>query len=147
MLYNRQGKNDEAEKLLREVVHQEPDMYEVQYSLGLLLAERKKYQDASLYLSTAARGMPNRARVSYNLGMLMGFLRKDVEAEAALQKALAISPDNAEYLTALAQFYLKRGKYREAEPFAKRLSEAHPTHPAGREMLEFIHSRAPNEKK
>ena len=122
-------------------------MHEMQYSLGLLLAERKNYQDASLYLSMAARGIPGRGRVHYNLGMLMDFLRKDVEAEAALQKALAISPDNAEYLTALAQFYLKRGKYREAEPFAKRLSEAHPTHPAGREMREFIHSRIPNEKK
>jgi predicted Zn-dependent protease len=77
----------------------------------------------------------------------MDFLEKDAEAQAALQKALAISPDNAEFLTALTQFYLKRGKYREAEPFAKRLYEAHPTHPAGREMLEFIQSRVPNEKK
>jgi len=146
MLYNRQGKNDAAEKLLREVVRQQPNMYEVQYSLGLLLAERKKYKDASLYLSTAARGMPNRARVSYNLGMLMDFLQKDMEAEAALRQALAISPDNAEYLIALAQFYLKRGKYREAKPFAKRLSKVHPTNPAGPKMLEFIHQKIPKEK-
>ena len=146
MLYNRQGKNDAAEKLLREVVRQQPDMYEVQYSLGLLLAERKKYKDASLYLSTAARGMPNRARVSYNLGVLMDFLQKDMEAETALRQALAISPDNAEYLIALAQFYLKRGKYREAKPFAKRLSEVHPTNPAGPKMLDFIYQKIPKKK-
>ena len=57
MLYNRQGKNREAEKLLREVVEWEPELYEVSYSLGLLLAEMQKYQDAERYLGKAAAGM------------------------------------------------------------------------------------------
>jgi tetratricopeptide (TPR) repeat protein len=146
MIYNQQGKNDQAEKLLREVVKHHPQMYEVQYSLGLLLAERKKYQEAALYLSNAARGLPGRARVSYNLGVLMDYLQKDAEAEAALGNALSISPDNADFLIALAQFYLKRGRLHDAEPLAKRLVEHHPAHPAAVEISAIIEQEKANKK-
>ena len=70
--------------------------------------------------------------------MLLDFLQKDVEAEAALGKALAIAPDNADYLTALAQFYLKRGRLREAQPLAERLIQSHPNHPAAARRKAFI---------
>jgi tetratricopeptide (TPR) repeat protein len=146
MIYNRQGNNDQAERLLREVVKHHPEMYDVHYSLGLLLAERQKYQEATRFLSTAARGLPGRARVSYNLGVLLDFLQKDVEAEAALGKALAIAPDNADYLTALAQFYLKRGRLREAQPLAERLIQSHPNHPAAARMRAFIEQEQAKQK-
>ncbi len=146
MIYNRQGNNDQAERLLREVVKHHPEMYDVHYSLGLLLAERQKYQEATRFLSTAARGLPGRARVSYNLGVLLDFLQKDVEAEAALGKALAIAPDNADYLTALAQFYLKRGRLREAQPLAERLIQSHPNHPAAARMKAFIEQEQAKQK-
>lgn len=144
MLYNRQGKNDDAEALFREVVAHQPELYDVQYSLGLLLAERQKYQEASLYLSTAARGLPNRHRIAYNLGVLLDFLKKDVEAEAALEQALSLSPDNADYLTALAQFYLKRELFRKAEPLAQHLYKTHPANPAGPQMLKYIQHNLAN---
>ena len=146
MIYNRQGNNDQAERLLREVVKHHPEMYDVHYSLGLLLAERQKYQEATRFLSTAARGLPGRARVSYNLGVLLDFLQKDVEAEAALGKALAIAPDNADYLTALTQFYLKRGRLREAQPLAQRLIQSHPNHPAAARMKAFIEQEQAKQK-
>jgi tetratricopeptide (TPR) repeat protein len=41
MLYIRRGKKIPAEALLREVVEEHPDLYEIKYSLGLLLAEKK----------------------------------------------------------------------------------------------------------
>ena len=43
MLYNQLGKNNKSERLLHEVVQAHPQMYELQYSLSLLLAEQKKY--------------------------------------------------------------------------------------------------------
>ncbi len=38
-VYNLQGKNAEAEKLLREVLTENPEISQVNYSLALLLAE------------------------------------------------------------------------------------------------------------
>jgi tetratricopeptide (TPR) repeat protein len=138
MVYNRMGKNSEAEQLLREVVQAQPRLHEVQYSLGLLLAERKNYEEASLYLSMAARGLPNRARVHYNLGLLLDFLHKDLEAQTALLRALELEPDNLDFLNALAQFYVKRGRYQEAKSIAEQMIAEHPSSPLGRNLLGFI---------
>jgi len=46
MLYNAQGKNKKAEKLLMQILEEQPQMYEIAYSLGLLLVEEKKYDSA-----------------------------------------------------------------------------------------------------
>ena len=73
-------------------------MYEAHYSLGLLLAEEKKYAEAANYLKQAARGLPTRARIHYNLGLLMQYLKQDLDAEAALLKAQELEPDNLDYL-------------------------------------------------
>ena len=58
MLYNQLGKKDETEALLREVANSHPEVPDVAYSLGLLLAERKNYAEAAVYLEKAASGMP-----------------------------------------------------------------------------------------
>ena len=44
ILYTQLGRNAEAETLLREVVKAYPELYDVHYSLGLLLAEEKNMQ-------------------------------------------------------------------------------------------------------
>jgi tetratricopeptide (TPR) repeat protein len=43
MLLNAQGKKEMAEVLLRDVVEEHPDLYEIKYSLGLLLAEKRHF--------------------------------------------------------------------------------------------------------
>ena len=94
MLYNRRGKNREAEALLRDVLRNNPDMYDIHYSLGLLLAEEQKFAAAIDSLGQAARGLPRRPRVHYNLGLLLAQLRRDDEAEAALRRTIGLDPDN-----------------------------------------------------
>jgi tetratricopeptide (TPR) repeat protein len=141
MLYNREGKNEAAERLLREVVGEHPDMYDIQYSLGLLQAERKNYSDAAMNLSMAARGLPDRGRVHYNLGLLLEYLGKDLEAEAALQNAVEIEPENMDFLTALAEFYLKRQHYGQAKSLAQRMVAVNPANPVGAQILNFVEAR------
>jgi Tfp pilus assembly protein PilF len=138
MLYNQQGKNDQAEQLLREVVESEPELYEIAYSLGLLLVEMKKQDQAVKYLGIAAEGLESRSRVWYNLGLLQASLGQDAEAETALQKTLELEPDNPDYLFALADFYLKRGRLQRAGYYAERLTEKHPQNPIGFQLLRFI---------
>ncbi len=141
MIYNQMGENSEAERLLREVVTDHPDFHEVEYSLGLLLVEEGKYEEAAKFLSEAAAGMPDRARVHYNLGLLLQQLGRDAEAEAALLRTLEIEPDSLDYLYALADFYLKRGKFQEAKLIAEQMISAYPSSPIGTDLMKFINAR------
>ena len=141
MLFNQLGRDDETESLLREVVDANPELYDVQYSLGLLLAEKKKYAEAAVHLEIAAKGMPERARVRYNLGLLLQHMKRDMEAEAALLGALEIEPENLDYLYALADHYLKRGKLLQARDIAEQMIAKHPDNPVGRDILNYINKQ------
>ena len=138
MLYNQRGENDKAEVLLREVTAAHPQMHEIAYSLGLLLSEMKKYDQAAVYMEKASKGMPEHARVYYNLGLLLQYLKRDAEAEDALLTALKIEPDSMDYLYALGDFYLKRGKFQKAKGIALQMVAKHPDKPIGKELLGII---------
>jgi predicted CXXCH cytochrome family protein len=128
------GRNAEAETLLRQVVSAYPDNHEAAYSLGLLLVEMGKPEEAAAMLARAAKGMPANARAHYNLGLLLQRLQRWPEAEAALTRAAAIEPDGADYLFALGDHYLQRGRASDALAQAERLLTALPTHPAGPQL-------------
>ena len=137
VLYNQAKRNDEAEKLLREVVSENPDLHEVSYSLGLLLAEQGKFEEAAVYLERAARGLPNRARVHYNLGLALQYLgRKD--ATAALRKALDIEPDNIDFMYVLADHFMKQGNLADAREVVQQMIERHPENQLGFNLMRLI---------
>ena len=138
MLYNQMGQNNEALTLLRDVATTHPELYDVQYSLGLLLAEEKQYEEAANYLKLAASGMPERARIHYNLGLLLQHLKRDSDAEEALLKAQELEPDNLDYLYALADFYLKREKLQKAKNIAEEMVARHPNQRIGHDILNLI---------
>jgi Flp pilus assembly protein TadD len=138
MLYNQMGRKDETEMLLREVVAAHAELYDVQYSLGLLLAEKKQFEEAARHLAAAAAGLPQRSRVHYNLGLLLQQLKRDADAEAALLTALEIEPDNLDYLYALADHYLKRQKFAQARQIAEQMIVKHPNNSIGHDILNFI---------
>jgi tetratricopeptide (TPR) repeat protein len=141
MLYNQIGQKDEAESILRDVVTSHPELHDIEYSLGLLLAEKKQYDEAAVYLKRAARGMPDRARIHYNLGLLLQHLKRDSEAEAELSKAVTLEPDNMDYLYALTEYYIKRGKFREAKPIAEQMIARHPAVQVGHNLLSIINRK------
>ncbi len=76
--------------LLREVVTAYPEQSEASYSLGLLLAEMGRSEEAERFLAAAASGMTGNARVHYNHGLLLAGLGRDDEAERSLGRALEI---------------------------------------------------------
>jgi tetratricopeptide (TPR) repeat protein len=141
MLYNQIGQKDEAESILRDVVTSHPELHDMEYSLGLLLAEKKQYDEAAVYLKRAARGMPGRARIHYNLGLLLQHLKRDSEAEDELSKAVTLGPDNMDYLYALTEYYLKRGKFQEAKPIAEQMVARHPAMQVGHNLLSIINRK------
>ena len=98
----------------------------------------KKYHQAAIYLEKAAEGMPDRPRVHYNLGLLSQYLQQNEKAEAALLRALELDSDNMDYLYALADYYLKRGKLHKAKGIAKQMVAKHPDNRIGYDLLEHI---------
>jgi Tfp pilus assembly protein PilF len=141
MLLNGQGRKDEAETLLREVLEAYPEQHEIAYSLGLLSAELGRFEDAASFLERAAAGMPQRARVFYNLGLVQQQLGRD--AEAALLRTLELEPDNLDYLVAMADFYLKRGDLGRAEVVADAIVARHPRSEVGPRIKAYIQSLRP----
>jgi len=138
ILCSQQGRNEEAEALLREVVEAYPEVYDAAYSLGLLLVETGQQHEAAKLIEQAAQGMPEASRVHYNLGLLQQSLGEDLAAEARLLHALTVEPRNMEYLYALVDFYIKRGRYDEALPMADRMIAEQPEAQIGHEMKALI---------
>ncbi|WP_027184620.1 tetratricopeptide repeat protein [Desulfovibrio inopinatus] len=139
MLYNRQGRNQEAEKLLREVLQQHPEMYEVSYSLGLLLAEMQHYQDAAFYLGKAGAGM-HYARAYYNQGQVLLMLNEPEQAEQAFQNALSLAPQSQEIFGALVGLYLNTNQPEKAKILAETILRRNPNHHAAQELLKHLNN-------
>jgi len=144
MLYNTTGKKHLAEALLREVVDEHPDLHDIQYSLGLLLAEKKDLDQAVIFLGDAAAGLPQRSRIQYNLSLLLKQLNRHAEAEAALNRALAVDPNNPDYLYALAVLYLEGNRPEDAMKVANQLRESHPNLAIGHDLVNYIKSARVN---
>jgi predicted CXXCH cytochrome family protein len=131
ILLNGQGRNDEAERLLRDVVEAYPDQHDAAYLLALLLAETGRVPDAVPFLERAAAGDPTRSRVQYNLGLALQTTGRLREAEAALRRALELEPSNPDYVLALGDHYLRRGETRRALALAERLLATEPANAVG----------------
>jgi predicted CXXCH cytochrome family protein len=127
LLYNRRGQNDLAEQLLKEVVSAEPEQYELQ-----------KYDEAAVFLAQASKGLPERARIHYNLGLLYQFLQNLPLAEDELRTALDLEPQSLDFQYALADHYLKLGRFEDARPIVEDMVFLHPENPIGSQMMEFI---------
>lgn len=142
VLLSRRGENVEAEALLRKAVELEPQVGDLHYSLGLLVAEDpRRLPEAVRHLAQAATLMPEHARVRYNLGLALQYLQQDREAEQMLLRAYQLERDNEQFLVALMQFYGQRGQWDRAAYFARLLVQLRPDHPPYRQVLQDIERR------
>jgi tetratricopeptide (TPR) repeat protein len=138
VLLSARGEQAEAEQLLREVVEAYPDNHDAAYMLALLLVERQRPAEALTFLERAASGMPRNSRAWYNLGLLRQSLGQDPAARQALIAAVDLEPENPDYLYALADHYLKRARFTEALPIARRLAAAVPEAEIGPQLVAYI---------
>jgi Flp pilus assembly protein TadD len=132
------GRNDAAERVLREGIDRAPEEGELHYSLGLLLAEEKRLSEAESALHRAAALLPCRARVHYNHGLALQQLGRRTEAREALRKARRIDPRDPGIAHALAVFYAQQGQWELALPHARDLVALAPGEPEPEDLLRRI---------
>ncbi len=142
-LLSKQGKNRDAEEVLREAVRLQPAWGQAHYSLGLLLAEdRKRLPEAIRSLERAAGYWTDNPRIPYNLGIAYWQSENFDQAIKALKQALEMQPDNPEFVQSLIQLYVQRRQPKKALPYARRLLELAPDSPGLRAFVGQIESKA-----
>ena len=121
-LYARMGQPERSEEVLRRILEFEPANGETHYSLGLLLAEQKRFDEAAHHLGAAADALPQRARVRYNHALALQHAGNRDQAEAALLAADGIDAHDPDILHAIVIFYAQDERWKDALPFARRLA-------------------------
>lgn len=107
-LYNALGPNQDAAREFLEAIERAPGERELQYSLGLLLAEEERLEDSLRALGEAVRVLPEHARVHYNYGLALQQLGRLEEAEAAMLNAHRLDSVDPDVLQALVAFYAQQ---------------------------------------
>ena len=127
--------------MLKEGLQRQPAIGELQYSLGLVLAEDKRIEEAAAALAKAAKLLPERARVHYNLGLALQQLGRRQPAEAALLQAQRLDPRDPALCYALAIFYAQGGQLAQALPWAEKLLALDPANVESRQLLAQLRAR------
>ena len=91
----------------------EPGAAQVAYSLGLLVAETGKMEEAAALLARAAAGLPSYARAAYNAGLALAQVGRHAEAERMLRRAVELEPSSYDFAFALGDFLLRQGRLAE----------------------------------
>ena len=136
MLYDQRGEKPQAERQFREILRIEPDLAEIHYSLGLLLAEdESRLAEAAESLAAAAELSPDNPRIHYNLGLAYQTLKRPGDAEKELKRALKLSDsDPTDCLVALAILYSQQKHLQEAARYADELIRIQPGNPQWQEF-------------
>ncbi|MGE4550629.1 MAG: tetratricopeptide repeat protein [Opitutales bacterium] len=143
MLLSRQGRNPEAEKLLREVIGLEPSWGQAYYSLGLLIAENPaRLVEAADALRKATLLEKDFGRAHYNLGLCLWKLEKRDAAALEMGKASELEPNNPEYPWNIAQMYAQAKRWADALPYAEKAAQLSFGNPDAQIFLRIVRERA-----
>jgi tetratricopeptide (TPR) repeat protein len=125
-LYRAQGREADAELLLRQTISIAPNAAAPRHALGLTLIRAKRYDDALEPLRRAAELDPDQPRYAYVYAVALDSRGQAAAARGVLEKALAGSPSNIQLLSALLQNAMSARDLARALPIAERLSMLQP---------------------
>ena len=139
-LLNRQTRNADAEVILRDGLALTHDDGEMHYSLGLLLAEEERMDEAVPALEQAAR-LTDRARVRYNLGLALQQMDRLDDAERELRSARELDATDPDILLALTRLLMTSQRWGEAREMATALVQLRPMANGPQQLLNEIQVR------
>ena len=118
-----QGRNAEAEELLRDSLEIQPAWGQIHYSLGLLLAEdRNRLPEAIRSLERAAGYWPENPRVTFNLGIAYWQSNRVEDAVRSFECSIKLQPGNLEYRQRLSELLAQNNRWSDALPHLRYLN-------------------------
>jgi len=143
-LYYSQKKFKKCEDLFNKVIEQEPDFGQAYYSMGLLLAEQNRMEEAASYLGNASKLIDYNDRVIYNYGLILQKSGKIKEAEDAFKEGIKKFPGSESNLYAFSYLLIQQERWSEATIYLKNLTEIAPDNQQYKQMLVDITARISN---
>jgi tetratricopeptide (TPR) repeat protein/nitrate/TMAO reductase-like tetraheme cytochrome c subunit len=128
-VYNSQGKNDQALKVLEDAAKIDKTNDRIFYNLGLLYYEMKNIPSAEIFFSKAVALKSGNPRVYYNYGLLLSENKKFKEAENILLKGITVNPNDPALYYALTHVYISSNDPVKAKQTGIKLKQLDPVNP------------------
>ena len=122
------GKHDEARKLVRSVLRENPDDINALNLMGRICLSQEAFNDAEAFLRKAVGLAPDFAAAWAVLSMSLKKQSKHDEAVEALEKALSLEPRNADWHSTLGSLLMVWGKEERALVSLDRALAINPHH-------------------
>lgn len=116
-LLNVQGRKQEGEKVLKELLRKKPDYYEASCLLGDILYEEENYKEAANVYLQALNYNPDKYELYYNLGMVYTKLNDFQSAKEYYEKAAELNSLLYHAKYNLGQIALLYNEIEEAEEY------------------------------
>jgi tetratricopeptide (TPR) repeat protein len=137
-LYRAQGRDGEAEPVLRQAIALAPGFAPARHALGLLLVRRHDMAGALAALQKAVELAPENARYAYVYAVALNAAGQPQDALAILKQANARHPADTDILIALATVSRDAGDRTGAIGYAEELVRVAPNDAQGRALLESL---------
>lgn len=136
-LYYTRKMYKEAEMMYRKVIEMEPAYERSYYSLGLMLSELKRMDEAIEVFKKGAR-KGNNPRIYYNWGLALHQQQKIKEAENAYKEGLTRFPNDESLMYIISLLYFQNERYIEAEAILDKLLQQNQRHRDARALMEQV---------
>jgi tetratricopeptide (TPR) repeat protein len=127
LLYG-QSRHELAEDELRQALAAEPDNAYAHALLGLCLAHREKFDDATAETQQAIHLAPDFSFAHYAHAHVMFDRNRFSEALTAINEAIRLDPQDADYFSVLANIHLNERRWRDALNAAEQGLQFNPEH-------------------
>ena len=117
------GDYDEAMRLFKEVLEDNPVATEAFVGIGDIYLAKKEWKQAEQVFTRAAKLDPRNFDAQYGHGVSLQMTKRFVEAIRAYHRALTIAPEDAGANLNIATTYLQMGRPKSAVVFAERAVE------------------------
>ena len=134
----KQGRQGEAETLLREKLVHSPNSERLRFQLGVVLFGREKYAAAAAEFERACELKPDNIEALCNLGHALRLGGREEDALGAFAAAVRLSPGNTFGRANLAELLLNAGKIDEARPHVEVAARLAPHDPKVRNLVKRL---------
>ena len=126
ILYNTQGKNQEALNTLKKAIHTDPNNSQAWYNIALLYSELKDNNNALNAFDKAVNLKIKDTRLYYNYGLLLNETGNFNKAVSIVDKGLQLNQADESLNYALTFIYVQHKQIQKAIPYAKLLKKLNP---------------------